>query len=368
VGFDGTTSASMRLIMKSLAFAPLLLSGLILPACMGGERATTGECPAGETCSSLTPDGLAFVGADMTDDLALSGPAPTAIGGTQDIKLEYNRNGGALLALDLPFEADDDGGNGVKVDHVAGSVVSVRGTASRTNYLRITDAGTGELFDRKELTGAAIDSMELVPNTFDLPPADRELAWLAGDVAVGVALRGQVQESGGPSDERIVDQSMQLTLAGATQRAWDLVQLPAANAGTYSLAVTAGDKPTANLDIVIVDHIDTLVADPSNAATVLPQGVATICFDGLASERFVAGLTWHFTVDGVAKDGFGNCIGAGSSTATSGSITIVGSAGGMSATTTVTIAAARTDQPVRTRRTRRTPTTLAGDRAALMSR
>jgi hypothetical protein len=353
--------------MKSLAFAPLLLSSLILAACMGGERATTGECPAGETCSPLTPDGLEFVGADMTDDLGLSGPSPTAIGGTQNIELEYNRNGGALMALDLPFTADDDGGNGVKVDHVAGSIVTVRGAASRTNYLRITDPGTGELFDRKELTGAAVDSIKLVSNTSDTPPADRELAWLAGNVQVGVALYGQVQESGGPTDERIVDQSMQLTLSGATQRAWDLVQLPAATAGTYSLAVTAGDKPTANLDIVVVDHIDTLVVDPGNPATVLPQGVATICFEGLANERFVAGMTWHFMVDGVAKDGIGNCIGAGSSTATSGTITIIGSADGLSATTNVTIAAARTDQPVRTSRTRRMPTPLVGDRAALMS-
>jgi hypothetical protein len=335
---------------------------------MGGERATTGECPAGETCSPLTPDGLEFVGADMTDDLGLSGPSPTAIGGTQDIELEYNRNGGALMALDLPFAADDDGGNGVKVDHVAGSIVTVRGTGSRTNYLRITDATTDELFDRKELTGAAIDSIKLVSDTSDSPPIDRELAWLAGNVEVGVALYGQVQESGGPTDERIVDQSMQLTLAGATQRAWDLVQLPAANAGTYGLAVTAGDKPTANLDIVVVDHIDTLVADPANASTVLPQGIAFTCFDGLANDRFVAGLTWHFTVDGVAKDGIGNCVGAGSSTATSGTLTVVGTADGMSATATVTIAAARTDAPVRTSRTRRTPTPLAGDRALLMSR
>lgn len=344
--------------MKSFAFIPFLL----LPACFGGERATTGECPAGETCSDLTPRGLQFVGADMTDDLGLSGPSPTAIGGTQDIQLKYDPTEGHYVALDLPFTADDDGGNGVKVDHVAGSVVTVRGAAVRTNYLRITDRTTGELFDRKQLTGAAIDAIELVTDTFDIPPAGRELAWLAGDVEVGVALFGQVQEGSGPTDERIVDQSMQLSLAGATQRAWDMLELPAATAGTYPLAVTAGDKPTANLDLVVVDHIDTLVADAANPSTVLPNGVASICFDGFANDRFVAGLTWHFLVDGVAKDGLGNCVGVGSSTATSGTITVVGSADGMSATTSVTISNARTTAPARPVRVRPSP---AGDRAAM---
>ncbi|HET9988508.1 MAG TPA: hypothetical protein VFQ65_08305, partial [Kofleriaceae bacterium] len=181
--------------MKSLAFASFLL----LPACFGGERATTGECPAGETCSDLTPRGLQFNGAAMTDDFDLSGPSPTAVGGTQDIKLEYDPTEGHYVALDLPFSADDDGGLGVKVDHVAGNVVTVRGVAVRTNYLRITDAATGELFDRKELAGATIDSMKLVINTFEAPPADRDLAFLAGDVEVGVALLGPVQGSGGPT-------------------------------------------------------------------------------------------------------------------------------------------------------------------------
>ena len=345
--------------MKSFAFIPFLL----LPACFGGERATTGECPAGETCSDLTPRGLQFVGADMTDDLALSGPSATAIGGTQDVQLQYDPTEGHYVALDLPFTADDDGGNGVKIDHVAGSVVTVRGMAVRSNYLRITDATTGELFDRKQLTGAAIDSIKLVANTFDIAPPDRELAWLAGNVQVGIALYGQVQEGGGPTDERIVDQSMQLTLAGATQRAWDLVEMPAAIAGTYALGVTAGDKPTAHLDIVVVDHLDSLVVDPANPATVLPNGVATVCFDGYASQRFVAGLTWHFLVNGVDKAGLGNCVGVGSSTATSGTITVVGSADGMSATTSVAIATARTDAaPAQPARVRPSP---AGDRAAM---
>src|SRR5688572_30139956 len=92
----------------------LLFSFLSLPlvACYGGERRNTGECPAGETCSDLTPTGLDFVGNRMVGELLLSGPRATAIGGTQSIALEYDRGDGVDVALDLPFSADDDGGIG----------------------------------------------------------------------------------------------------------------------------------------------------------------------------------------------------------------------------------------------------------------
>ena len=122
---------------------------------------TTGQCPAGETCSPLTPNGLHFIGNQLADDLNLVGPAPTAIGGTQEVALQYDRGDGILIALDLPFTADDDGGHGVKVNATSGSVVTISGEGSRTNYLRILDADDGTLFDRKLLTGALDDDRAL---------------------------------------------------------------------------------------------------------------------------------------------------------------------------------------------------------------
>src|SRR5690349_9941492 len=119
--------------MKSLVLASLL----VVPACFGGERASTGQCPAGEVCSPETPNGLHFIGQALIDDVLVSGPAATAIGGTQDVALQYDRGDGILIALDLPYTADDDGGLGVRVDHTAGSVVTMRGMKSRSNYLRI---------------------------------------------------------------------------------------------------------------------------------------------------------------------------------------------------------------------------------------
>ncbi|MEO8845174.1 MAG: hypothetical protein ABI591_01855 [Kofleriaceae bacterium] len=344
--------------MKSLVLASVLL----VPACFGGERATTGACPAGETCSDLTPRGLQFLGASLSDDANLSGPSPTAIGGTQAIQLQYDPTLDFFQPLDLSYTADDDGGNGVKVDHTAGAVVSVRGMGSRTNYLRISDASTGELFDRKELSGAAIDRFSLVPNTTELVPAGLDVAFASGNVKIGVALYGAVQESTGPQEERLVDQSMQIALAGSTQRAWDALEMPGASAGTYGLSVTAGDRPTANVEVIVVDHLDSLVADDSNDTTLAPNQSSVVCFDGLAGGRYVAGLTWHYTINNVDQaSGLGNCVSV--SALTTGPITIVGSADGLSATATIAVGAART-LPHAPRATRVTPTT-AGDRAAL---
>ena len=57
-------------IMKRL---PYLASAaaLSLAACYGGERANSGECPAGETCSPATPTGLDFVGNKLANELLL---------------------------------------------------------------------------------------------------------------------------------------------------------------------------------------------------------------------------------------------------------------------------------------------------------
>jgi hypothetical protein len=345
--------------MKSL----ILASVLVVPACFGGERATTGECPAGETCSDLTPRGLQFIGASLSDDANLSGPSPTAIGGTQDVQLQYDPTIDFYQPLDLGYTADDDGGNGVKVDHTAGAVVSVRGMGSRTNYLRISDASTGELFDRKEMTGAAIDSFSIVPNTSEQVPFGLDVAFAAGDVKIGVALLGAVQEGSGPQQERLVDQSMQLVLAGSTQRAWDALEMSSATTGTYNLTVTAGNRPAANVDVIVVDHLDSLVADDSNETSITPNTSSLVCFDGLAGGRYVAGLTWHYLINNVDQaSGLGNCVTV-TAPASSSPITVVGSADGISATATIAVGAART-LPHAPRPTRITPTT-AGDRAAL---
>ena len=357
--------------MKRLLYLGFLSLPLI--GCYGGERRESGECPAGELCSDLTPGGLDFVGNRLIGELLLSGPRPTAIGGTQAVALEYDRGDGVDVALDLPFSADDDGAAGVKVDATSGSQVIVRGTGSRSNYLRILDSD-GLLMDRKELTGAALDTLELVPAEFENVPADKLIAFAPGTREFGVALYGDVQGAGGPRSERLIDTSMDLALAGSTRKAWDTLEVNAV-VGTTTLAVTAGDKPTANLDFVVADHADTVALIQPAPTTVTPNSSASVCFQANTAGRYLAGLTWTYVIDGgtpiVQGDGMltRNCISVSTQKA-SGILIVQASAGGQSAQTQLTIGAGVRTAP-RESVLAGTPvraashaTTTAGDRAA----
>ncbi len=335
---------------------------LPLVACYGGERATTGQCPAGEVCSPTTPYGLHFIGNGLADDILLSGPAATAIGGTQDVALQYDRGDGVLIALDQPYTADDDGGIGVKVDHTSGSVVTMRGVGSRTNYLRILDPG-GDLMDRKELTGAAIDAIALVPTDFELVPSGVDLAWATGEQSIGVALSGQVQESGGPTEERLVDTSMQLALAGADRAAWDTLHLANATTGTSSLQISAGDKPPLGIDVVVVDHADAITPQDPAPASLMTNETVSVCFSAMTGGRYVVGLGWTYVIDGVTLDapGLGRNCASVSTTKTSGTVSVQALAGGQTATVSLSVGATR--QAPQHRGSVIRPT--AGDRAAM---
>src|SRR6187402_2643497 len=102
----------MKPAWSSLPLCLVSVSPMVA-ACTGGERANSGECPAGEVCSPETPRGLHFIGNAMSDQLlgSLFGPAATAVGGTQEVALEWDRGDGNLVAFTLPYRADDDGAN-----------------------------------------------------------------------------------------------------------------------------------------------------------------------------------------------------------------------------------------------------------------
>jgi hypothetical protein len=327
-----------------------LLASLPLVGCFGGERESTGECPAGEVCSPKTPNGLHFIGDALVDDVLLSGPVPTAVGGTQNVKLEYDRGNGSLVALDIPFTADDDGGIGVTVDHITGAFVVVKGAGSRTNYLRILDADDGTLFDRKQLTGAAVTTIQLVTADFERVPVGKNLAWATGRQNIGVALFGDVQTGSGPESQRLVDTSMALTLAGSERVEWDIVRLPNATVGTSALQVTAGDKPAANVDIVVADHADSLAA-LTPPTTIPANGSQEVCFMAQAQGRYLAGLVWTYDVDGTTvtkgngtNDITRNCIVA-TTTKTTGSVIVKATAGGQTAMATLSVGTGARELP-----------------------
>jgi hypothetical protein len=357
--------------MKRLIFASL--TTLPLVACYGGERYNTGECPAGEVCSDLTPRGLEFVGNSLVGSVLLSGPRATAIGGTQVVALQYERADGISVALDHAFTADDDGGLGVRVDSTSGSQVTVRGAGSRKNYLRILDVD-GLLMDRKELTGAALERMELVPAAHETLVDGTPISFATGRRELGVALYGAVQSSSGPRSERLVDTSMALDLAGAQRVAWDTLRIDAPE-GTYALAVTAGDRPSNNLDVVVVSAADTLAVIGPAPTTIAPNQSQSICFQAKAGARQIVGLTWTYDVDGATRiqgdNHFNrNCVTV-STTKTTGTVAIEASAGGRTTAMALTVGASAREQidhelaPRPALRTLPEAVPTAGDRAAL---
>jgi len=315
--------------------SPLLLV-LALPACDLGERALTGACPAGETCSDDTPRGLSFSGTTFADDFLAFGPPPTLAGGTQDIHLAYNLGDGTSRPLDRPYIADDDGGLGVMVDHTDGPVVTLRGVASHSNYLRITDAD-GALDDRKLFDGATLTKIEIVPAGLESITQGDAIVFAAGAQDLAVALIGKVDADPEPFDTRVVDESMTIALDGATRTRWDVLDLPDAAVGLHDVSVTAGVEPEAAVTFEVVAGPDSLLShDP-----ILPlQAGSTsfICFSPHSAGRHVAGLAWTFTVDNgpIGNVLFRNC--ATVLPDHEGPLHVTASAGGLIVTATYTAA------------------------------
>jgi hypothetical protein len=359
----------------STLLSAALLSVPLVACNTAGERADTGECPAGEVCSPATPRGLHFLGNDLSDELFTGhGPSATAIGGTQEVSLEIERTGGDRVALNLPYEADDDGGLGVTVLAQSGPIVTVKGAKARSNYLRITDPATGELYDRYELTGAALKSMRLVGTSFEVTPTNRpDLVFAPGEQEIGVALLGDVQTSGGVDTDRIVDTSMVLDLPGAVRTGWDSFRIPNAQVGTYPLDVTAGDKPKAQLLVDIVATADSVTPIDPGTKTVQPGSSTTVCFQALSNGRYIYGLTWNFNVDGQAivkgkTDLARNCVSVPAGNRTSGSVPVSAAAAGKQVAINVLVSASARSTAgiapeVSSGVTRTTPT--AGDRASM---
>jgi hypothetical protein len=329
-----------------------------LAACSLGERALSGECPRGEVCAPQTPDGLDFEGASLTDVFLDFGPHPTLAGGTQAIHLSYSKAGGAFRPLDLPYLADDGGGRGVKVERTDGPIVTLRGVAGRTNHLRITDPG-GNLFDRKELAGASLTEIRIVPRRSETVAPGEAIVFAPGKLEVTVALQGETD--GAP--RRAVDESMAIALPGATRIAWDTLRLPAAAVGFYPLTVTAGDRPEATLEVEVVTGADALVLQPPSAPLAVAQ-LATVCFSAHAAGRHVAGLSWTFETDnGTAGASlFANCAAVAPKQA--GPLTLTARAGGktLAVAFTVQAQARRSDAAVDPRPVAGSP---AGERAAM---
>ena len=280
---------------RRLRFASLLAS-LPLAACTGGERNQTGECPADEVCSPLTPNGLHFVGQSLVGVPLLAQPKVTAVDGTQLIRLYFGGPNGQATdnPLDLPFDAMADNGDALAIDSTGATTVGVSGVASGRDLLRITEAGTDLLFDRYELEAAALDTIELIPGTFEQRDPAHSIGFYLGEVTIGFALYSA-------SDVRLVDDSMTLDAPGMTMSRdeWDTFTFADLGVGTHSPTLTAAGR-SGPFDIVVVDAVtQVLPLSDTFMDTIRVGDQGDVCFHASGGGRdAIFGLPWDFTYAG----------------------------------------------------------------------
>ncbi len=299
--------------------------GSVLAGCMAGDRASSGECPDGETCSDNTPDGLYFRGTTIAGVLFGGlGPELTAVGGTQVIGIEDE----ASQPFALPFDATASGP--LEISGVAGSEVTVAGVLAGETYLRIAEPGTRLLYDRILIGAQPLELVELAPPITEVIPAGTAVAFAAGDAAIAIALYGPAEAEG--ARRRLVDTSMLVDPAGGTQTAWDTVRIEDAVPGIYPINVTAADRATVTLQAEIVAAPTSIVAHADTPTQLVVEREEFVCFSPLANGKHVAGLAYTYSVDVGSVLPFGNC--ASVKAFAAGPLTLTATAGGISTSVT----------------------------------
>ncbi len=237
-------STLARSARVALFIAPLASLCLACFASVDGDRAATGACPEGETCSDAAPEGLRFVGRALFDEEVVR-LGPILVGGTFELGLA-TPDGSPLpafeLELDEPRALEGSRGTGtfagddwMPVD----AYVRLVGRAPGTPTVRLVDPSTGALLDRMPIDVVAFDRVELV----NVTAPDRDHLLAGCEQMIGVRLYGDDQ--GTPV--RGFDEDM--SVRAGTQslapevRLWDcFTYTPGADAGEATFTVHAGGR------------------------------------------------------------------------------------------------------------------------------
>ena len=276
--------------MRPTSCLLLLLAVFAAAGCaFQGDRARTAMCPPGETCSDLTPDGLAFRGAPLSG-FAGSNTLALAVGGWATIEVEGS---GTRAILDR-FAATAEPASAFAVSDIRPPRLTLHALGPATGLLRVSDSVTGELFDRVSISAAPIDHVTLQPELlFVLDPRYNERA--------PVLLRGtrgqlvvRLQAAG---DQVLADERMTVSVpSGDTvrQTAWDLAEVSTTNDHTV-LTVQSG---ASRVDVTVraVDRADTieLMTPAATSAPITVDATASLCFAALSGADLVTSLEWRF--------------------------------------------------------------------------
>jgi hypothetical protein len=210
----------------------------------------------------------------------------TQVGGTQTFTLQ------PTLFDDSPpydglFVANGDGLAFV-VDSTDGPHVTVRSFGG-PGYVIAYDL-TGKPLACAELASGNAFSIA-AETTHEMIANDSGGVVLApGHQTLGIAYR---EATGG----RIIDSGATLSADGATAIDSQRIDFADATVGLHHVTATLSTGDMLELDAEVVDHVDTIVPHPF---TLFGPTAVSVCFDPLNAGRFVEGVTWTVTANGVA--------------------------------------------------------------------
>ncbi len=196
-----------------------------------GERAETGACPEGETCSDATPAGLQFYGAlPGDDDGGLDWIRAVAMGGTQRLAI-VAPEGVALDVADVRSSAPWFLTIAPDAEPAVGEVgVELSGLAEGDAYVRVLDAN-GDLHDRVLMRVARVATVDATANG-------------AGDAIAG-ARNSVVFRLVSAQGDRLVDEGMTIESddVDVERISWDCIDFTAPSAqGEVTFRLEAGHR------------------------------------------------------------------------------------------------------------------------------
>jgi hypothetical protein len=230
-------------------FAACMEAGERAATCPGWDQTCQTTCPAGETCSPSTPQGLHFGGAQTCRSTLSAVPLTTAVGGTQTITIT-GLNG-------LPFTVAV-GGDAFTAVASADESVAITGVHDGSAELRILEPTTGQLYDRVSLDVATATQARLdVCGGWWFDEAPSHAIWVGSKEALQV----QLQPSGGGL---LADESMSIALPpSSTSYEWDSFTPASLAAGALAVDVTLTSGATLTATGDVVDHADAITFAPT---------------------------------------------------------------------------------------------------------
>lgn len=288
----------------------VLLLATLADCSAPGERADGGACPAGETCSNATPNGLYFTGASTADQwFGPGGPMTTAVGGTQVVTVRTGQSNNSTPYSDQ-FEARSSGA-ALAVDDTSPPEVTLDGKSAGSVELRILD-GAGALLDRIQVSAAVIDHATFAPSTGFLPfQPSEETSWALWH-GVTDSLIARLYDSGSArlADEKL---SIKVTGAKATRSSWDAVTVSVGDADA-ACELIAGDGSKRSIAIPVVDAVDSIDyvsnQQPGPVDAMLPLNqTALYCFRALRNGLTVCDAPWQMVSSGgITAALLGTCV------------------------------------------------------------